>query len=193
MSLNPEVASLVKSLVLNFNQDNKASAPPNQAKAGATSLPVSTVSPPVHFNRSPISNSPEQDHNEVPMRPDIGSSRMQGPPFMPGERCPPPHNGIRPRGPPPMRLPGGHMPYRHPQYPSDVAPPPRFTRGSIPPPPFRGPPPPMYGGGRPPMNGPSGGRRGGRIEQICKFFQQGNCRNGNNCHFLHPGYQPPNW
>eukprot|EP00108_Taenia_solium_P000954 TsM_000823500 transcript=TsM_000823500 gene=TsM_000823500 len=200
MSLNPEVANLVKSLVLNFNQDN--SKVPTQSSQLA---PVTTtaVSPTGSFNQTPSINTPpdqtagygSQDHGEGPMRPEMGP-RMPGPPFMPGERCPPPHNGMRPRGPPmrPPLGPGGPMPYRHPQYgPSDV-PPPRFARGPMPPPPFRG-PPSMYGGGRPPMNGPGsgGGRRGGRVEQVCKFFQQGNCRNGSNCHFLHPGYQSSNW
>lgn len=201
MSLNPEVANLVKSLVLNFNQDN--SKVPTQSSQLA---PVATtaVSPTGPFNQTPSINTPpdqsagygSQDHSEGPMRPDMGP-RMPGPPFMSGERCPPPHNGMRPRGPPmrPPLGPGGPMPYRHPQYgPSDV-PPPRFARGPMPPPPFRGPPPSMYGGGRPPMNGPGGGggRRGGRAEQVCKFFQQGNCRNGSSCHFLHPGYQSSNW
>ncbi|CDI98611.1 serine:threonine protein phosphatase 1 [Echinococcus multilocularis] len=196
MSLNPEVANLVKSLVLNFNQDNsKASTP----------AVTTTVSPTAPFNQtSSLNTSPDQaagygsqDHSEGPMRPDMGPPRMSGPPFMSGERCPPPHNGMRPRGPPmrPPLGPGGPLPYRHPQYAPPDVPPPRFARGPMPPPPFRGPPPPMYGGGRPPMNGPGigGGRRGGRVEQVCKFFQQGNCRNGSSCHFLHPGYQSPNW
>ncbi|KAH9284185.1 Serine/threonine-protein phosphatase 1 regulatory subunit 10 [Echinococcus granulosus] len=196
MSLNPEVANLVKSLVLNFNQDNSKAPTPAVTTA---------VSPTAPFNQtSSINTSPDQaagygsqDHSEGPMRPDMGPPRMLGPPFMSGERCPPPHNGMRPRGPPmrPPLGPGGPMPYRHPQYAPPDVPPPRFARGPMPPPPFRGPPPSMYGGGRPPMNGPGsgGGRRGGRVEQVCKFFQQGNCRNGSSCHFLHPGYQSPNW
>uniref|UniRef100_A0A5K3EQS1 C3H1-type domain-containing protein n=1 Tax=Mesocestoides corti TaxID=53468 RepID=A0A5K3EQS1_MESCO len=204
MSLNPEVADLVKSLALNFNQESNKT--PNQSDQASPSVAVTTASAlspapslahPTLSATSPdhITSPLNPDHGDAPMRSDVGPSRIPGPHFVPGDRPPPPHNVVRLRGHPrPPMGGGGPMPYRRPPFPPSDAPPPHFARGPIPPPPFRGPPPPMYGGGRPPMNGPCGiGRRGGRGDQVCKFFQQGNCRNGSNCHFLHPGFHHMKW
>lgn len=221
MSLNPEVADLVKSLALNIDSVKGPTNSQLTLTTPPTSMnPDSSISPPVHFNPTPIGPTPSDintspnnhhpqlqdnmEHSECMPHPmDMGPPpRMPCPPYMPGECGPPPPgpgNGMRPLrggGPPRPRI---GDPYHHPRFPqSDMAPlpPPHFARFPMSHQPFRSPPPSMYAPGRPPMNAPPRGiisRRGGRPEPICKFFQQGNCRNGNNCHFFHPGYPQPNW
>ncbi|BHF74104.1 hypothetical protein SprV_0401718800 [Sparganum proliferum] len=224
VSLNPEVADLVQSLVYSFNPTCEVPTPITQLPpttisasetrsppaAPETPAPNSDVLKPVYSTSPVISggedqpeartdkNAPPTDGHSVPEVPPAPSFVPDRVPMGPG----------RPRGPPPPHRPlpgdmrGPPFPPHRPPFPPERGPmsrlpppPPNFVGR----PPFRGHPPHMFGGGRPPVGGPRGGgpRRGGgghRGEQVCKFFQQGTCRNGANCSFLHPGFpSKPGW
>ncbi|KAL7060466.1 hypothetical protein AAHC03_010284 [Spirometra sp. Aus1] len=225
VSLNPEVADLVQSLVYSFNPTCEVPTPLTQLPPTTTSA-SETRSPPAApetpalnsdipkpvYSASPVTsggedqlearadkNPPPTDGHSVPEMP-------PAPSFVPDRA---PIGQGRPRGPPPPHRPlpgdmrGPPFPPHRPPFPPERGPmsrlppppPPNFVGR----PPFRGHPPHMFGGGRPPVGGPRGGgpRRGGgghRGEQVCKFFQQGTCRNGANCSFLHPGFpSKPGW
>uniref|UniRef100_A0A0X3NV58 Serine/threonine-protein phosphatase 1 regulatory subunit 10 n=1 Tax=Schistocephalus solidus TaxID=70667 RepID=A0A0X3NV58_SCHSO len=224
VSLNPEVADLVQSLVYSFNPTCEAPTPLTQlpptttSASEARSLPTlpETLAPnndmpkPVYSGAPMISGddaqmevrvnksvSPSDNHpvSEMSPSPSFMPDRV---PVMPGRpRGPPPHR------PPPTDVRGPLFPPHRPPFPPERGPMPRLPPPPPPNfvgrPPFRGHPPHMFGGGRPPVGGPRGGglRRGGgghRGEQVCKFFQQGTCRNGANCSFLHPGFpSKPGW
>lgn len=140
--------------------------------------------PPMHFNHPP--NIPP---NYCGPPPPAALVPVSHPDFRTTRGGPPMHNGFRvgvpptARGPPPRFLPPG---------PPPPAPPLPFAHG---PGPMRGPPPPPPPPSLPPTSqGPSPGARPPpyargsvriRGSQPCKFFQQGHCRNGSTCSFLH--------
>ncbi|THD25232.1 Serine/threonine-protein phosphatase 1 regulatory subunit 10 [Fasciola hepatica] len=131
----------------------------------------SPLRPPLCFNHPPT--VPPNYHGPPP--PNLVP--VSHPDFLGPRPGPPIHNGFRggipptPHGPLPHFLPPG--------------PPPPFAHG---PGPMRGPPPPPLSQGPPLGARPLPYARGtGRVRgtQPCKFFQQGHCRNGPACSFLH--------
>lgn len=167
-----------------------------------------------HYSEFPMSNINSSDRERVPDNQPISPTSEHQPNMIdqnfmpdmnhplsghmpPGIRCPPPG----PHGPPMLGdMRGPFPPNHHPHFPPDRHPmghpPPNFgARHNGPPPPFRGPPPPhLFSGPRLMANMPRGNGRGRGGGQVCKFFQQGHCRHGNTCNFLHPGYQmSPGW
>nr|CAH8829228.1 unnamed protein product [Trichobilharzia regenti] len=136
-----------------------------------------------HFRSSCPPRAPMQ-YSECPMDPPSPHQAYR-PPFncpprysnpIPRSDFPPPPHGPRLCPPnPPSFGPINRNPNR-PPFPSPSPPPlPNFTQNPIPP----------YNG--PPSRAPSFPRGNSRMRngQPCKFFQQGGCRNGHSCNFMH--------
>ncbi|KAG5447210.1 Serine/threonine-protein phosphatase 1 regulatory subunit 10, variant 2 [Clonorchis sinensis] len=118
--------------------------------------------------------SPPRPHSSYGMRPGYPGPRppqlmslFPRPDFLPAHPRPgPPPGGFRPVPPPVQNRPPPFL---------SGGPPPHYSRA----------PGPMHGGSQPPHRPAPYSRGGGRGSQLCKFFQQGSCRNGSACPFLH--------